>query len=298
MDSISLIINTERGTLEGQSKMLIESIRQFGGRFKDVPIYSYQPRKDFRVSTATLSFFEKHQVNYIDIPLNINHIDYPLANKIYASAHAEKHLNSETIVFMDSDTVVWQEPTAFYELGNHDVAMTPVFLKLGLAASETDEAYHYWQKIQEVLKIPLNQYVNTIVDNQRVLAYYNGGLTVSKRRTGFFQSVHNNFERLLQEDSSFFKHVFMEQVNLSATILSSNLNFLQLGKGYNYPLKDHGNVKNPMYRLETLDEVITGHYTVLFKRGRDKNLLKGELVAGEKGEWFRRKAIEHGVYKP
>ncbi len=298
MDRISLIINTERGSLEGQSKMLIESIRQFGGRFKDVPIYSYQPRKGLRVTKATLSFFEKHQVNYIDIPLNINHTDYALANKIYVCAHAEKHLDSEILVFMDSDSVVWQEPTAFYEMGNHDVAMIPVFRKIGLAVIENDEAYLYWKKIQEVLKISLNQYVHTIVDHQRILAYYNSGLIVVKRSANYFQLACDNFEQLWQRDASFFKHRFLEQSNFSATLLASDFNFLQLGKGYNYPLKHHGNVKNPMYSLETLDEVITGHYTVLFKKAGYKNPLKGKLIAGEKGEWFRRKAIEHGVYKP
>lgn len=298
MQTISIIIITEKGRLEAQSKMLVESIRQFGGRFKDVPIYSYQPRKGFDVSKKTLVFFEKHQVNHIDIPLNLNHIDYPLANKIYVCAYAEQQLDSEIIVFMDSDSVMWQEPTAFYELGDFDVAMTPVFRKIGLAVNESDENYRYWKKMQAVFDFPLNQYTQTIVDNQRVLAYYNSGLMIAKRSADFFQSALDNFERLIREDASFFKTRFLEQSNFSATALQSNFKLKQLEKGYNYPLKHHGHVQNPSYRVGTLDDIITGHYTVLFKKAGWKNPLKGKLIEGEKGEWFRQKVMEYGIYKP
>jgi len=298
MDSISVIINTEKGRLEGESKMLIESIRQFGGRFKDVPIYSYQPRKGFELSKSTISFFEKHQVNYIDLPLNKNHRDYPLANKIYTCAHAEKNLKSDTIIFMDSDSVVWQEPSAFYEMKDHDVGMTPVFRKLSLAVQQEDENYAYWQRLQSVLKFSMDQYVQTVVDDQKVLAYYNSGLMVAKRSSCFFQSVLSNFEKLLKEDAPFFKNRFLEQSNFTATILSKGMKFKKLGKGYNYPLKHHGNIKNPTYQLDSLDEVITGHYTTLFKKAGYRNPLKGKLIEGEKGKWFRQKVMEYSIYKP
>jgi len=298
METISLFIITEKGRLEGESKLLIDSIRQFGGRLKDVSIYSYQPRQGFEVSKSTIEFFEKHQVNFIDLPLNQKHADYPLANKIYTCAHAEQNLQSDTIIFMDSDSVVWKEPSAFYEMNDYEIAMTPVFRKLSLAVQQEDENYAYWQRLQSVLKFPFNQYVQTVVDNQKVLSYYNSGLMVTKRSSSFFQAALSNFERLLKEDASFFKNRFLEQSNFTATILSEGLKLKQLGKGYNYPLKHHGNIKNTAYQLNSLDEVITGHYTTLFKKAGYRNPLKGKFIEGEKGEWFRQKVMEYGIYKP
>ncbi len=298
MDKISLIINTEKGRLEGESKLLIDSIRTFGGRFKNVPIYSYQPRKAFPISKSTIRFFEQYEVNYIDVPINQKFPDYPLANKIYACAHAEQHLNSELLVFMDSDSVVWQEPTVFYNLGDTDVAMTPVFRKIGLAVKENDRQYQYWQRLSAILNFPLDHHVHTVVDYQKVLAYYNSGLIVAKRNVELFQQAQANFERLVKTDKAFFLQRFLEQSNLTATILSMDLNLLQLGEAYNYPLRHHNNIQNPIYQLDSLDDVITGHYTVLFKKARWRNPLTNELTKGAKGEWFKQKVQEYSLLPP
>ena len=66
----SIIICTEQGPLESKAKLLITSIREFSGAFRHVPIYSYEPRKNFRISSSTKAFFEKYEVNCIDLNLN------------------------------------------------------------------------------------------------------------------------------------------------------------------------------------------------------------------------------------
>ena len=50
MKKAEIIICTEEGYLESLSKCLVTSIREFGGKYKDIPIISYQPRKDFKIS--------------------------------------------------------------------------------------------------------------------------------------------------------------------------------------------------------------------------------------------------------
>ena len=79
MKNAEIIICTEKGILESKSKLLVYSIRKFGGRFKDIPIFSYQPRKDFKISNDTISFFKKNNVEIIDLDLNKEYKNYSLA---------------------------------------------------------------------------------------------------------------------------------------------------------------------------------------------------------------------------
>ena len=55
-NKIEIVICTEKGYLESMSKLLVASLREFGGEFKDVPIFSYQPRKEFQI------FLEKNNI--------------------------------------------------------------------------------------------------------------------------------------------------------------------------------------------------------------------------------------------
>ena len=57
--NLAFITCIERGSLEEQSLLLYQSIRQFGGRFRDSPIYAYCPRADRGVTPATISAMEE-----------------------------------------------------------------------------------------------------------------------------------------------------------------------------------------------------------------------------------------------
>jgi len=98
-----IIICTEKGDLERMAKLLIWSLREFGGKFSNVPIYSYQPRKGHEVSGETMRFFENYEVELVDICFNQEYSHYPLANKIFACAHREQNTSADTLIFLDTD---------------------------------------------------------------------------------------------------------------------------------------------------------------------------------------------------
>jgi len=85
------------------SKLLIYTLREFGGKLRDLPIFSYQPRKKYKISKETIAFFEKNQVEYIDLDLNKKYDYYPLANKPLSCAHREMNTNRDILIFLDSD---------------------------------------------------------------------------------------------------------------------------------------------------------------------------------------------------
>jgi hypothetical protein len=76
--SIAFIICTEPGRLENQSVLLAQSIREFGGKLKDTPIYSYHPRSGNGLTEQTLAKFSALQVQHQQIELNTEFADYYL----------------------------------------------------------------------------------------------------------------------------------------------------------------------------------------------------------------------------
>lgn len=153
-NKIEIVICTEGvGYLESQSKLLISSLREFGGKFKDLPIFSYQPRKKFKVSQETIAFFEENNVEYVDIELNKDFCDYPFANKILASHHREINTNAEILIFLDSDVFFLNEPKEFPDFGSCNVILRPVDMKnIGVENSE-DKNATYWNNLYKLLSL-------------------------------------------------------------------------------------------------------------------------------------------------
>lgn len=193
MKKFELIILTEKGYLESMSKLLVYSLRTFGGKFKDIPIYSYQPRKDFRVSKKTLAFFEKYEVEYIDENLNTKFVDYPYANKPLACAHRELNTNAEHLIYSDCDIFFLNEPAEFDNFGDSDVIIRPVYIKNVGTGNENDENAAYWRALYAFLNVKVHRMLNTSVDNHRILEYYNGGHIFSKTRSALFAKWNENF---------------------------------------------------------------------------------------------------------
>ena len=123
---IEIIICCENGYLESMSKLLIFSIREFGGIISDSQIYCYKPRKGDPLENTTLDFFEKNQVNYFDDPININYDEYALANKPYSCAHREYNSNADLLIFIDSDTYFLGSPNIFNDLSEGELFLRPV----------------------------------------------------------------------------------------------------------------------------------------------------------------------------
>lgn len=55
-----------------------------------------------------MNFFERNQVEYVDLELSQDFSDYPLANKPLVCAHREQNTNAEILIFLDSDVLFFQ----------------------------------------------------------------------------------------------------------------------------------------------------------------------------------------------
>jgi hypothetical protein len=266
-ETVSFVICTERGSLERKSLLLCDSIRAFGGRFAQAPIYSYAPRPGHGVSAETQREFERLGVHHAEEPLNRRWSHYPLANKIVAAARTEEIAGTDRVVFLDSDKVFISEPTEIAGTGDFDLAVRPVDLKnIGISSFDDVEGA-YWQGVYRRCGLgEVTERVTTTVDRETVMPYYNSGLVSVRRDRGLFARWLENFERVMAERVEPLHGLFfVEQSMLAASATAMGLSVRPLSPSYNYPIHLH-NQMLPDLRIGRLEDAVTVHYHKVFDR--------------------------------
>ncbi len=286
--TLEIVICTESGSLENTSKLLLSTLRQYGGALANTPVVSYQPRRGFEISTSTKKFFEEYEVEYREIELNKDFVDYPLANKPLACAYHEQHSNADQILFLDSDVLILNEPRQFLQLDNDDIMLRPVGFKNIGSSGINDPHNAYWQKLYELFGINQTRYVTSINDQKRILEYYNTGHILAKREAGLFSQWAENFIKVsaagIIPPAS---HFYLEQSVFGATVSQLQLKVQQFETPYNYPvqfLKNRKDLCHHPFYLTDFDQIISLHYHKIFEKPEGKDVLKNVISRSGKGK--------------
>jgi len=294
---IEIIICTENGYLEAMSKLLVYSIRHFGGILKDAHIFSYKPRKGKALKKSTIAFFEKHHVNYIDLQLNKKYANYPLANKPIICAHRENQSNSDVLIFLDSDAFFLNYPVFLQNINRGEVLIRPVHtLNIGSDKFFSSPNGEYWKGLYHELRVSRHETVFTTIDNKEILEYYNSGMVISQVSNGLFQNWHNNFEKVM--DLNLIPNqgrFFVEQSVLSATISAMDLNVKILPKEYNCPVHLMDNCQNPAFKIDDFRDLVHIHYHKVFMDSNGVNPFFEKLNEFKEGALINEKIVKFGV---
>jgi hypothetical protein len=285
MNKVEIIICTEQGYLESMSKLLVASLREFGGAFKNVPIFSYQPRKQYQIADETIAFFEKNNVEHIDIELNKHFYHYPFANKPLACAHREMNTNADVLIFLDSDVFFLNEPSEFIGFEDADAILRPVDnTNIGAKHAEDKNAL-YWNKLYALLDVKARRYVTTTVGNEDIWEYYNSGHIATLTKSNLFNIWSENFLKVMdagiRPDSGLG---FVEQSVFSATVSQLELKVKQFSKEYNYPLPAEHKIRNNNYTVSSFDSLVSVHYHGVFNNKNGVNPIERRLLRTEKGK--------------
>lgn len=240
----------DKGILIENSIILIESIRMFGGRFSTCPVYTISPRGKQIPYEIKRRLSELNTI-HVEMCINSKYCNYPHANKIYAGSYLEKVSKTKTIVFLDSDSVILNEPAEFDLPKDVDVGLTPVWLKGIGCSGDNDISTNVWELAYSTLnkKIPTN-HVLTRINKEQILPYYNSGMIVTRRSIGFFNLWQLAFENIMSSDLilkllgiaynpgdiPYQPLMFVDQLSLSVAISSSNLTLSEFPVVYNCPL--------------------------------------------------------------
>ena len=281
---LTFVLCAERGVLERQVLFLCDSIRRFAGRYRDSQIVAVSPRKGREMTAWTKRRLEALFVDVVEGAINTECLDYGPANKVYAAAHVAKVARSEVLVLLDSDTVFLDEPD--FTLADADVAVRPVDVKGMTSTGPGDAADTYWRNLCEVCAVDYAAipFVETTVDQVKVKASYNGGLTVIRRASGIYEKCADFFTRSIRAGLRPYKgrrhrvhasdgyvgqvaaeHWGSVQAVLSLAIWSTTRNVKILDNRYNVPLHK-ADLLRDAGRLPSVEAMIHVHYHYCFNR--------------------------------
>ena len=192
-DPITFVLCIEQNAIRAQALLLCESIRTFGGRWRDAPIVAVAPRPGLGVDHDTQQRLAALNVRYVEASINECCPEYGSANRVFAAAWAEPRAASEWIVVLDSDAVVLGE----IDLPDGDVGVRPADSKGTTTAGPGDPFETYWSDLAAICGTTLDvlPFIECTISGHRVRASYNGGLVIARRRNGLLARWADLFAR-------------------------------------------------------------------------------------------------------
>ena len=195
---VAFVMCVEANRLEPQARLLCESIRTFGGRYRQAPILAVSPRPELALGPEARAHLDELGVTYAVEPLNETGSPYGAINRIVAGAWAESVSSHPYLVLLDTDTVFVGEPSFV----RADAGVRPVDVK-GVASTGVDDPMDaYWARLCAFGGIDPAQLprLSTTIDKVQIRASYNGGFTVIRRDLGILQKTREIFFASFAED--------------------------------------------------------------------------------------------------
>lgn len=236
MPDTAFLICVERGRLESEAVLLVESLRAWGGAWADSPVYAFAPRAGDDPEPATIERLEGLSATFIGETLVDRFEDFPTFNKVAVSAWAERELDHEVLVFTDTDTVFTAEP-AELAAGDWLAACRPVDRRIaGSKGKGKNEPF--WRKMYAELGVSSEPFVRTVVGKMAIRAYWNSGLLAARRDAGLFTAWEAALNQLFDAEivQKRWPH-FMDQLSWAGITADVHDRVRVLSDGYNYPLR-------------------------------------------------------------
>jgi hypothetical protein len=268
-----ILFRSEEG--ERLARIVIESLRTFGGPLRDCPVWAFVLDPD-RVSRALPGIESVHR-----LPLAVDEDcpRYPFAQKVAACAQAEAMAGPEirSLVLLSLDCLVINAPLLF-DLGPGsgaalaDAAFRPVHHRnIGSPAHEPPD--DFWQGIYRALEIDDVPYtVQSFADEQTLRPYFNTHCFAFHPATGLAQAWWEHFKAMVTDEAfqtgpcrGELHQIFLHQAILS-TLVAKRLTRERvriLPPEYNYPL-NLLNEMPPDRRASTLNSLVNAVYEDAF----------------------------------
>lgn len=263
---VTFIVCVEPGPhrLEYKAATLFLTMRRNMGALSAAPIRAYAPRPGRAVAPWLRELMDHFEVAYVDEPLNAAHADYPLANKPLALAHGEETAGTEYVVFLDTDILVWDEPSRFLLEPGIDIALVADTTKTTASAGPGDRFEPYWQQLYALVGATARPYVTTTVSNERVRGTWNSGVVPLRRSAGIARQWREAMLSLLTRDFSPAEASYLRENNLLSALAAAHYErFAELPVSYNYPVQ----AWKTMERAGTAPEqAVLWHYQPFFDR--------------------------------
>lgn len=228
---------------------LAESIRTFGGKFADAPIWVFAAADIALTDSAQTDRLKNLGVEFKNytFPEHVDWLYY--AGKPYAAARAETIAardNSAVLIWLDTDTIFLMEPSDFNLPENISLAYrTVMHNRAGSLYGQPPDTL--WRRIYELTGLTDDMLfpMTTQADRQKIRAYFHCGLIVVRPHKGILRRWAQDFAMLAQDSvvieqcrADVDKRVFLHQNALTPAVLNilKRDEMVELSDRYNYPL--------------------------------------------------------------
>jgi hypothetical protein len=257
--------------------LLVRSLREYGGALASSAVEVLAPDDmvlgdEWRDAVIAAGA----QVTRLAVPPEIR--SFPFAAKVQAAAHVEAMCEERadahrtTLVWMDADTLVLDEPGALVLGGDEVLAYRPVHHKL-IGSAFGEPLDEYWSTVYRLCGVEPGAVfpMTTCADRQAIRPYYNAGLLAVLPAAGLMRRWAEVFEGAYQtpEMRQFYGvdsmyAIFAHQAVLTGVVLSrvARDHARELPERYNYPLHLHSEYASD-WRARRLNELATCRYEVL-----------------------------------
>lgn len=287
--SHAIVVCIESGSLEYKGLCLLVTLRKNFGCFKDVPVYVYSPRRGKEVSSWLVQAFKILGATHVSLPLNEKFQDYPLANKPISMAHAEKTIECDYLIFLDSDILCWSQPNLFILPEGRDLAMTVDTTKTVASSGPDDSFDPVWMDLYEKANANVKYvpWVTTSLTDERVRGWWGSGVVVSRRSAGLMVKWLDLFESALEKTPFFPEMKYLrEQMTICALAAASGSRFQELPISYNYQVQNYEHFSG---RGCSPQDAVLWHYQPFFNKvfrkfGEELDRIsdvRGKIIAAE-----------------
>ncbi len=236
---ITFVCCIESGWLEAQTVRMIESLRRWGGKFADAPIFAVTPRFGPPLAKKTHQFFKEFGVEYIRCQSKSSYSWYPLLNKPLALVAAEEHSTSEFIGWLDSDLIIVNEPDQL-TLNQEESFLVCGSDKNIATTGPQDPNEAYWQEVCKRVGIDIDAlpWNKTEPEGVSVRLYWNSGVFVYRRSLNFAKNYLQVCTDIL--DACVANHsegiFFHEQMSLGLAMTKMGLLWGSLPYSHNFAM--------------------------------------------------------------
>jgi hypothetical protein len=241
-DQITFVCCIESGSLEAQTVRMVQSLRRYGGRYANAPIFAVTPRLGSPLSPKTQKIFEDNNVRHLVVKPHETSIGYRwnhFINKPTAILAVDEICTTEAVAWLDSDLLIVAEPSEL-QLAEGENFLACTSDRLGGTTGPGDEMEPYWREVCKVLGLDLEQlpWVTTAQEGLKIRYYFNSGVFVYRRGHNFAQQYLRNCLKMLEArvSSSVCGFFFTDQVAMGLTAAQLGLAWRSLPYSHNYPV--------------------------------------------------------------
>ena len=283
----AFVICVEAGGLEEQAVLFAESIREWGGTHADSRIVSVEPRGESGIAKATFTELERLGVEHVTEELNDRFPKYPIANKVFTAAWAERELGDDVVAVCDTDTFFCNDPVLLDVEGG--AAARPVGQKKRGSTGPGDPNDGYWERMYELCGVEARPFTETTRAGTKIRAYFNSGLVAVRREEGILAHWLDDFLTLM--DAKHFPEDGrrnMDQLAFAVTAARIWDRMTILEAPYNYMLRRRPKMPEPDRSLP-LEELVQVHYRKWLHVPGFVDQLEPPLPDGERLRWLKQR---------